>query len=364
LGYTRARVSAILGRQQSVVADLTRACALRTRRGNLAIEIVDIRQYDASDFAALLAAESEAWRASLHWDYAGSARLIATCLNERRLTGYALVDQRRITGYSFFLYEAEKGLIGGLYVERDTETHGRALLLLEHVLETLMATPGIRRIEAQLPHFSAQELEPAFAPRHFKSYLRNFMLLPLAPPRAHQGASLPARTGNSLRAGQPADAFSVEPWERRYERQAVSMLYHTYRDHIDAVINDQYSSTAGAARLVENIVQLRGCGEFITRASSVAIHRSTRKLAGVLALTAVRPATAHIPQIAVAPEFQGVGLGSLMLKSAFEELQREGFHEVSLTVTDMNQGAVRLYERLGFETFHSFGAFVWNQHST
>ena len=37
-----------------------------------------------------------------------------------------------------------------------------------------------------------------------------------------------------------------------------------------------------------------------------------------------------------------------MLKSAFEELQSEGFQEVSLTVTDMNQGAVRLYERLGF----------------
>ena len=50
-----------------------------------------------------------------------------------------------------------------------------------------------------------------------------------------------------------------------------------------------------------------------------------------------------------------------MLKLAVEELQRQGFKEVSLTVTDVNRGAVRLYERLGFETFHTFGAFVWNR---
>jgi ribosomal protein S18 acetylase RimI-like enzyme len=327
----------------------------------LAIEIVDIRQFDAGDFGALLAAESEAWRANLRWDYTGSARLIAACLNEKRLTGYALVDERGITGYSFFLCEGEKGLIGDLFVARDGETGGRALLLLEHVLDTLMATPGIRRVEAQLAHFGAKELEPAFAPRNFKGYLRKFMLLPLAPLPLHSGKSLPAQTGNGSRTSQLADAFTIEPWERKHDRQAASLLYHTYRGHIDAVINDQYGSTAGAARLIENIVQLRGCGEFIAPVSSVAIHRTTRKLAGALALTAVRPSTAHIPQVAVAPEFQDTGLGSLMLGSAFEELQSQGFKEVSLTVTDMNQGAVRLYERLGFATFHTFGAFVWNE---
>jgi ribosomal protein S18 acetylase RimI-like enzyme len=325
------------------------------------IEIVDIRQFDASDFVALLAAESEAWGANLRWDYAGSAHLIGSCLNEKRLTGYALVDDGRIGGYSFFLYEGEKGLIADLFVERGEKAGERAQLLLEHVLETLTATPGIRRIEAQLAHFTAEELRPAFVPRHFDSYLRKFMVLPLAPGPMHQSTSLPPWTANIPKTHELADTFCYEPWDRRYDRQVASLVYYTYRDHIDAVINDQYCSTAGAARLIENIVQLRGCGRFIPRASSVAIHRATRKLAAVLALTAVRATTAHIPQIAVAPEFQGAGLGSFMLKSAFEELQRQGFDEVSLTVTDMNRGAVRLYERLGFETFHTFGAFVWNR---
>jgi ribosomal protein S18 acetylase RimI-like enzyme len=326
----------------------------------LAIEIIDIRQFAASDFDALLEAESEAWRTNLRWDYTGSARLIAACLNEKRLTGYALVDERQIGGYSFFLYEGEKALIGDLFVEPGSEARARALL--EHVLETLMATPGIRRIEAQLPHFPAEELEPTFVSRRFKSYMRRFMLLPLTPIPSHRGGLLLPGTPNAAAADRLGAAFSSERWERKHDRQAASLLYHTYRDHVDAVINDQYGSAVGATRLIENIVQMRGCGEFIESASSVVIHNATRKLAGVLALTAVRPATAHIPQIAVVPEFQGDGLGSFMLKSAFRELQRQGFKEVSLTVTDLNRGAVKLYERLGFQTFHAFGAFVWNRH--
>jgi ribosomal protein S18 acetylase RimI-like enzyme len=48
-----------------------------------------------------------------------------------------------------------------------------------------------------------------------------------------------------------------------------------------------------------------------------------------------------------------------MLRNAFEKLSRAGYNEVSLTVTTLNSGAVRLYERMGFRTFREFGAFVW-----
>ena len=98
------------------------------------------------------------------------------------------------------------------------------------------------------------------------------------------------------------------------------------------------------------------------RTSLVAIHQDSHKLAGILAITAVRPGvTAHIPQVAVAHEFQGCGLGSAMMGLSFRDLAERGFREVSLTVTEMNSGAVRLYERLGFVTFRTFGAFVWNR---
>jgi ribosomal protein S18 acetylase RimI-like enzyme len=49
------------------------------------------------------------------------------------------------------------------------------------------------------------------------------------------------------------------------------------------------------------------------------------------------------------------------LESAFNDLVRAGYQRVSLTVTDTNAGALRLYERLGFKTFRTFGAFVFNR---
>ena len=113
--------------------------------------------------------------------------------------------------------------------------------------------------------------------------------------------------------------------------------------------------------MIESIIHQRGCGDYLESFSTAAVHRCTGKLAGILGLTAVRPGTAHIPQVAVSTSFQGLGLGTAMLQSSFQRLKQEGFSEVSLTVTGLNSRAVRLYERLGFRTFREFGAFVWDR---
>jgi len=327
----------------------------------LTTEVVDIRHFGAGDFAALLEAESSAWTKSLRWDYTPSVRLIAACLADKRLSGYALVADQRIQGYSFFLYEDQKGLIGNLFVEPNGSSREHALLLLDHVIETLKATPGLRRVEAQLPHFALQELESCFERHQFATYLRRFMALRL---KSRLSGSLPLteplRGAHRFSSTVPED-FIIEPWERRHDEEAARLLYHAYRGHIDAEINDQYCSLQGSLRLIENIVHLHGCGENVPQASLVVIQRDTGKLAGILALTAVRPTTAHIPQIAVSREFQRGGLGIGLMEASFRELGKLGFEEVSLTVTDLNVNAVRFYERLGFETFRTFGAFAWNR---
>lgn len=322
----------------------------------MASEIIDLRRFEPRDLEPLLAAETSAWNANLRWDYTPATRVIATCLQERRLTGYALLCSGRIRGYSFFFYEDTKGLIGDVFTEPDGLRLEQAHLLLEHTLETLLATPGLRRVEAQLPHFTLPELEAQFRAHGFTAYLRRFMAI-----------SLGGRAASSLGTPTPWAAqalpkeIRIEPWERKHDQQAARLLYDAYHDHVDAKINDQYKSFGGSVRLIDNIVRHRGCGEHLTQASLVAIHRATQKLAGILALTTVRHRTAHIPQITVAPEFQGSGLGTAMLDLSFQDLVRRGYQEVTLTVTDLNCGAVRLYERLGFKTFHTFGAFVWNR---
>jgi ribosomal protein S18 acetylase RimI-like enzyme len=326
---------------------------------DLAPEVIDIRQFNAQAFEHLLDAESAAWDAALHWDYTPARRLISSCLDEKRISGYALVEEGRITGYSFFFYEGEKGLIGSLFMAPDGDPLEPALLLLQHVIETLLATPALRRVETQLPHYALEQLEPCFRAHGFDCFLRRFMVLPLSPggPATTSYSATENRRGRAQ--ASPPGGFQFLPWEGKHDRGAAEIILSAYRGHIDAQINDQYGSLAGAARLVDNIMRQHGCGDVLPDASLVAIHRATEKLAGVVALTAVRARTAHIPQIAVAREFQGMDLGSRLMEASFREAARHGYEEVTLTVTDLNAGAVRFYDRLGFHTLRTFGAFVW-----
>ncbi len=327
----------------------------------MSYDVLDIRQFDSSALAPLLDAEVQAWDRNLRWDYTSSRRLIANCLDEKRLAGYALRRGANLLGYSFFFYEGEKGMVGNLFVDRDAGRREYAAILLDHVLETLVATPGLTRVETQLPHFTLEELEPSFRAHRFGSYLRRFMILLLARHKRKVYSSAAAQTPGAAAAGSSLQDFRIAPWERKHDRAVAEVIFNAYRHHIDAHINDQYGSVSGATHLVESIVQQRGCGELILPASLVAFHQPTGRVAGALAVTTVRARTAHIPQIAVASEFQGHGLGTALLEAAFQELSRRGYEEVSLTVTDLNAGAVRLYERLDFGTFRSFGAFTWER---
>ena len=320
----------------------------------MASEIIDLRRFGAREIKPLLDNESREWETKLRWNYAPAARLISSGVEEKRLSGYALLTAGQITGYSFFFYEDAKGLIGNLYVQPDGCRLDGAQTLLEHVLETLLATPGLARVETQLPHFDLDELGAQFRSQGFSAFLRRFMAVPLT-----------ARPPYPREAGpeKPEILKDVEivPWEHQHDHQAARLLFEVYRNHVDAKINDHYKSLEGSTRLVENIVRHWGCGENLPGASLVAIHRPTQKIAAILGMTAVRPRTAHIPQIAVAPEFQGLGLGTAMMELSFHRLAKQGYQEVTLTVTDRNSGAVRLYERMGFETFRSFGAFIWDR---
>jgi ribosomal protein S18 acetylase RimI-like enzyme len=236
----------------------------------------------------------------------------------------------------------------------------QALELLEHANETLLATPGLRRVEAQLPHYSFEALENNFTSWNYSGYRRRFMALFL-PEWRPQASSASGSSDPTRRATASLGEFTIQPCAKKYAREAAELVLGAYHNHIDAAINDQYSSLAGATRLLDNILHYQGCGEFLEQVSKVAIHRLTRRLAGVLTVTAVRSDTAHIPQIAVARTLQGIGLGTALLESAFNDLLRAGYQRISLTVTDANAGALRLYERLGFKTFRTFGAFVFNR---
>jgi ribosomal protein S18 acetylase RimI-like enzyme len=81
---------------------------------------------------------------------------------------------------------------------------------------------------------------------------------------------------------------------------------------------------------------------------------------GLAVGTRVSDECGHLAQICVTPELQGSGLAYELLRRTLAALRSEGARELSLTVTMQNERAVRLYQRFGFRTIHSFDAWVWD----
>ena len=58
---------------------------------------------------------------------------------------------------------------------------------------------------------------------------------------------------------------------------------------------------------------------------------------------------AHLGDIAVAPEERGRGLAKVLLRELISEAQARGAVHIVLEVRASNEGAIGLYEKLGFE---------------
>jgi [ribosomal protein S18]-alanine N-acetyltransferase len=58
---------------------------------------------------------------------------------------------------------------------------------------------------------------------------------------------------------------------------------------------------------------------------------------------------AELGDIAVAADWRGRGLGRLLLDTVLERARREGVRQLFLEVRPSNEGALRLYQRYGFE---------------
>ena len=317
-------------------------------------EIFDLRHFTSADLRALLTEETELWEKRLGWDYSNSAEMVLRYLDARILPGYAAVEDGRVHGYSFFVYEGSKGILGDLFVSEAARggSPGPASLeteLLIHVIETLQQSPGIHRIEAQLlPHPTGTLARP-FLEAGFHRYVRLFMHVPV------NGAKFASGKGE----GRALEGLEIRPWQEEDFSNAAAVIMAAYRNHVDSEINDQYRSTAGSLRFLNNIVRFPGCGVFDPEGSFVAVDRKTGLMVGLVLCSRVRSDTGHITQVCLAPDARRRGLGRALLAASYGSLQRRRFAALTLTVTEANASAVELYRSLGFTVQHVFDAFVW-----
>jgi len=325
------------------------------------LEILDLRHFSARQLRPLLETEARDWQQRLRWNYQSSTELLLQYLDSRILPGFVAVDRGRICGFTFCVYEGHKAVVGDAYAIANDPGHalGIAKTLLHHLLQLLQNSPGIHRVESQLLLYDAGSIDGTFLASGFTMHPRLFMeynLLPPATPvasNAHSAKKLPPH-------------IDLLPWSADHYQAAAELIHDSYIGHIDAQINDQYCSLHGSLRFLHNIVRFPGCGVFDANESWVLRDRNNGALVGMVLCSRVADDVAHLTQLCVAPTQRGDGLGQLLLLHCLDHLARSGFAAITLTVTEANHQAVKLYQQSGFFTRHRFDAMVLDtteQHS-
>jgi len=308
--------------------------------------IVDLRHLRPGDLDPLLDEETEVWRDTLDWDFRGSAGLVRRFLDMQALNGYALIMNGHPVGYCYFVSEERKGLIGDLYVMKEFVSVENEERLLSAVVEGLVKTMFVHRIESQLMMLRNGSMIGLPQKRFLRSHGRNFMQADL-------------EIVGKLPEVRPVHPVLIDSWSERKQDEAAALIVNSYQGHIDSQINDQYRTQPGARRFLLNIIQYPGCGSFFQPASFVAMEPASGRLCGLCLSSLVKTDVGHITQVCVSRAVRRWGVGYELIRRSLESLARHGCRKVSLTVTAANQEAIALYERMGFRKTRSFFAYVW-----
>jgi len=305
-------------------------------------QTVDLRGIDADRLAPVLAEQIESWKRELNWDFTASASLVRRFVQIHALSGSALLSGNQVVGYSYFVCEDGKGLIGDLYVLKQHRSAAHEFALFQSSLDAMWQTPGVHRVESQLLMLMDSDHPRVPYKKWFQSFPRLF---------------LEAQLTRGLVPRKLSSSIALAPWTESWQEATGRLIAGAYQNHIDSQINDQYRSPMGARRFLTNIVQYPGCGSFFAPASFAAFCNGA--LCGASLASLVAAEAGHITQVCVAPSCQGTGLGYELMRRSMEALAMHGCRSVSLTVTEANGSALRLYRNMGFVERRVFSAYVW-----
>ncbi len=323
-------------------------------------DIRDLRLFTGRDLRPLLTEEARLWRARLRWNYAQSIELLLTYLDSRILPGFVAVERatQAIRGYCFSVYETQKAVIGDVFATGEEST-AVDVLLLHHLLPMLQHTPGVERVESQLL-LDSTRLQLPFRESGFVSHHRLFLEAELPDARELIPENSLIQRPDEMPLHLPSN-LRLTRWVATHYQPAGDLIHRCYEGHDDSHINDQYRSVQGSLRFLHNIVRFPGCGVFDAENSFVVRDERSGQLEAVALVSRVEDDVAHLTQLCVAPRRRGYGLGRMLLRHAATQLAARGIRAMTLTVTEANTPALKLYQSLGFHTRLGFFANVWTK---
>ena len=152
----------------------------------------------------------------------------------------------------------------------------------------------------------------------------------------------------------PQKHISFKPLSKEDNQTSgtISYLAHQHRQYIECY--DVYDSPKKRAQFA-NTLREGTHGESIKNASLLMLYQ--HQPIGVIEMVKLDyfgESIGWIMDVAVQPDFQGMGFGPQLIKKSLFEAYQSGYNKVGLGVTLSNQSARQLYDHLGFEEYEIF----------
>ena len=144
--------------------------------------------------------------------------------------------------------------------------------------------------------------------------------------------------------------FRIHAWRSELLESHAEAKFESFRSEIDAAVFPCLGNRSGCTRLMHEITTRNG---FIPESTwLITINcpdNGVEESCATIQAICEAPGIGAIQNVGVAPRYRGLGLGTVLLTKALIGFKRLGLSVGSLEVTAENTGAMRLYQRYGFQ---------------
>ena len=141
--------------------------------------------------------------------------------------------------------------------------------------------------------------------------------------------------------------YRLFAWQSEMIDEHAAAKFESFRNEIDADIFSCLSELDGCQRLMHEISLKDG---FLPESTWLAAYIGGGEIEYCGTIQGIRATNRYgaVQNIGITPQHRGRGVGTALINAALNGFQQIGLSRVYLEVTAQNDGAVRLYKRMGF----------------
>ena len=147
------------------------------------------------------------------------------------------------------------------------------------------------------------------------------------------------------------EGYRMLPWHPSLLDSHAEAKFESFRTEIDSNVFPCLGDAEGCHRLMGEISSKDG---FLPEATWLLTWRAEPgepvEYCGTIQGIRDRHDCGAVQNLGITPPHRGLGLGTMLLTQSMAGFRRSGLAKVCLEVTSQNDGAIRLYQRIGFRT--------------